>query len=175
MEREIESMNFAAALFYIFSGIAIVAALGTVLARNIVYAALSLVGAMVMIAGIFFILHADFLALVQLLIYAGAVGVLLIFGLMLTNTGRPATGPKDRWQRPIAFVTAAAFMLVAGYVAVSTDWMQGVVPQLERVPPAVLANSLFRNWALPFEIASLVLLVAMIGAIVISRRETSND
>jgi NADH:ubiquinone oxidoreductase subunit 6 (subunit J) len=168
-------MNFAAALFYIFSGIAIVAALGTVLARNIVYAALSLVGAMVMIAGIFFILHADFLALVQLLIYAGAVGVLLIFGLMLTNTGQPATGPKDRWQRPMAFVAAVAFILVAGYAAVSTDWMQGVVPQLERVPPEVLANSLFRNWALPFEIASLVLLVAMIGAIVISRRETSND
>ena len=71
-------MNIAAALFYIMGAVAVISALGTVLARNIVYAALSLIGAMVMIAGIFFILHADFLALVQLLIYAGAVGVLLI-------------------------------------------------------------------------------------------------
>lgn len=168
-------MNFAAVLFYVIAGIAIVAAMGTVLARNIVYAALSLIGAMVMIAGLFFMLHADFLALVQLLIYAGAVGVLLIFGLMLTNTGRPAQESKDRWQRPLAFVAAAAFLAVAGYAALSTDWMRGVTPQLERVPPTVLANALFRNWALPFELASLVLLVAMIGAIVIARRDPAND
>ena len=168
-------MNIAAALFYIMGAVAIISALGTVLARNIVYAALSLIGAMVMIAGIFFILHADFLALVQLLVYAGAVGVLLIFGLMLTNTGLPATRPKDRWQRPIAFVVSAAFILLAGYVAMETDWMRGVTPQLERVAPSDLATALFRNWAVPFEIASLVLLVALIGAVVISRREPSSD
>ncbi len=168
-------MNIAVALFYIIGAVAIVSALGTVLARNIVYAALSLIAAMVMIAGIFFILHADFLALVQLLIYAGAVGVLLIFGLMLTNTGLPATSPKDRWQRPLAFVASAGFILVAGYAVTEADWMRGVTPQLERVPPAELAGALFRNWAIPFEIASLVLLVALIGAVVISRREPSGD
>ncbi len=168
-------MNIAAALFYIMGAVAVIAALGTVLARNIVYAALSLIGAMVMIAGIFFILHADFLALVQLLIYAGAVGVLLIFGLMLTNTGLPATRPKDRLQRPIAFVASAGFILLAGYAAMEKDWMQGAVPQLKRVLPADLAGALFRNWAIPFEIASLVLLVALIGAVVISRREPSGE
>ena len=111
----------------------------------------------------------------QLLIYAGAVGVLLIFGLMLTNTDLPATAPKDRWQRPLAFAAAAGFILVAGYAVTEADWMHGVTPQLERVPPAELAGALFRNWAIPFEIASLVLLVALIGAVVISRREPSGD
>ena len=168
-------MNIAAILFYVMGAIAVISALGTVLARNIVYAALSLVGAMVMIAGIFLILHADFLALVQLLIYAGAVGVLLIFGLMLTNTVALATQPKDRWQRPLAFVTSIAFLIVAGYAAMATDWMKGITPQLERVEPSVLAGALFNKWVIPFEIASLVLLVALIGAVVISRREPSSD
>ena len=168
-------MNIAAILFYVMGAIAVISALGTVLARNIVYAALSLVGAMVMIAGIFLILHADFLALVQLLIYAGAVGVLLIFGLMLTNTGALATQPKDRWQRPLAFVTSIAFLIVAVYAAMATDWMKGITPQLERVEPSVLAGALFNKWVIPFEIASLVLLVALIGAVVISRREPSSD
>lgn len=168
-------MNVAAALFYIIGAVAVISALGTVLARNIVYAALSLIVTMVMIAGIFIILHADFLALVQLLIYAGAVGVLLIFGLMLTNTGSPATPPKDRWQRPIAFVASAGLTLLAGYAVMNRDWMGGVAPQLERVPPKELAEALFKNWAIPFEIASLLLLVALIGAVVISRREPAGD
>ena len=164
-------MNFAAFLFYLVSALALMAALGTVLARNIVYAALSLIATLALVAGLFFILHADFLALVQLLIYGGAVSVLIIFGLMLTATDRLATPPRDRWQRPLAFAGAVAFLTVAAYAVFGTDWMRGRAEQLERVPPGEIAGELFTKWAIPFEIASLVLLVALIGAIVVAKRE----
>ncbi len=164
-------MNFAAFLFYLVSALALTAALGTVLARNIVYAALSLIAALALVAGIFFILHADFIALVQLLVYGGAVSVLIIFGLMLTATDRPVTAPRDRWQRVLALLGAAAFLGLAAFAAFATDWMRGRPEQLQRVPPAEIANELFTKWAIPFEVASLVLLVALIGAIVVARRE----
>ena len=168
-------MNFAAFLFYAISALALIAALGTVLARNIVYAAISLVAALALVAGVFFILHADFLALVQLLIYGGAVSVLVMFGLMLTSTSRRASAPSDRWQRPLALAGAAAFLVISSMAAFQTDWMRGRPERLERVPPADIAAELFTKWAIPFEIASLVLLVALVGAIVIARRERAGD
>ena len=168
-------MNFAAFLFYLVSALALTAALGTVVARNIVYAALSLIATLALVGGLFFILHADFIALVQLLVYGGAVSVLIIFGLMMTATDRPATTPRDRWQRLLAFLGAAAFLGLAAFAGFATDWMRGRPEQLQRVPPAEIANELFMKWAIPFEVASLVLLVALIGAIVVARRESAND
>ena len=168
-------MNFAAVLFYVVSALALIAALGTVLARSIIHAALALVAALVLVAAIFFLLHADFMALVQLLVYAGAVGVLLMFGLMLTRARGAGERRRDPWQRPVAALAGATFLGLAAYVAFCTDWMRGKPEQLERVPPAEIASELFTKWAIPFEVASLVLLVALIGAIVIARRERASD
>lgn len=166
-------MGVAVALFYLVSALAVVAAIVMVTARNVVVAALALVGALAMVGGIFLILHADFLALSQILIYATAVSILLMFGLMLTRVPPGSLRSVDSGQRPLALLAAAGFLGVMVWVAFATPWFGpvGGPPLLRPVSGEELGRALFVQWAVPFEIASLVLLVALIGAVVIARRE----
>ena len=166
-------MGVAVALFYVAAVLAILSALVVVLARNVVIAALGLVGALVMVGGIFLILHADFLALAQVLIYATAIAILLMFGLMLTRRRLVAARAPDVLQRPLALLAGAGFVGVMVWVAFATPWFGqgGEPPPLRPVTGEALGEALFVQWAVPFEIASLVLLVALIGAVVIARRE----
>ena len=166
-------MGVAVALFYVAAVLAVVSALVVVLARNVVIAALGLVGALVMVGGIFLIVHADFLALAQILIYATAVAILLMFGLMLTRRRLLSARAPDVLQRPLALLGGAGFLGVMVWVAFATPWFGpgGEPPPLQPVTAEELGEALFVRWAVPFEIASLVLLVALIGAVVIARRE----
>ena len=152
-------------LFILLSLITLAGGLGVVLTRNVVHAALFLLLSLLAVAGIYLLLFTEFLALVQVLIYGGAIIIVVLFAVMLTRTAEyPHISDNPQW--PLAAIAAIA---VAGVLGVSF-WL-GAFGDASPQSPAFsnLANSLFTRWAIPFEIASLVLLVALIGAIIIAR------
>ena len=155
--------------FYIMAATVIAGGLGVVLVRNIVYAALFLIVSLLGVAGIYILLSVEFLALVQILIYGGAVTVLVLFALMLSRP-KDLKDKLDGDQRPLAAV--AALTLVGAFIAMmsQTEWPRDP-GQLTIVPFNSIGDALFNRWAVPFEIASGVLLVALVGAIVISMQE----
>lgn len=162
-------MTVAQLMFYLIAALAVGGALGVVLSRNAVYAALFLILSLLAVAGVYILLANEFLALVQVLIYAGAVTVLLLFALMLIRTSDVSESMVGA-QWPVA---AGASALLGGLLitAVATSDWPGDTGEITRVPFESIGDALFRQWAVPFEIASLVLLVALVGAIVLAREE----
>jgi NADH:ubiquinone oxidoreductase subunit 6 (subunit J) len=143
--------------------------LGVVLVRNVVYAALFLLLSLLAVAAFYILLATEFLALVQILIYAGAVTILLLFVLMLTRA-RDLPTALDGPQKPLAAVAGLALLGLLVTAVVRTTWPRDV-GTITRVPFESIGDALFRKWAVPFEVASLVLLVALVGAIVLARPE----
>ena len=163
-------MTVAQLIFYLIAALAVAGGLGVVLARNAVYAALFLIMALLAVAGVYILLASEFLALVQVLIYAGAVTVLLLFALMLTRVTDVAESMTGA-QWPLAAVVS---MLLGGLLIVTvttSDWPGDADGTITRVLFEDLGAALFTQWAVPFEIASLVLFVALVGAIVLAREE----
>jgi NADH-quinone oxidoreductase subunit J len=160
------------ALFYIFAALTLLSGLMVVanpFSRNPVTSAMFLVAAIGSLAGLFVLLHAFFLAAVQILVYAGAVMVLFLFVIMLLDLRAEERRSFNRFGIGAGVVGIASL----GYVLISTIWNHGG----ERVKPALegatvpLGKSLFTNYLLPFEIVSVLLLVAMVGVILLSKRE----
>jgi len=152
-------------LFMVLAASTLLGGLGVVLTRNVVHAALFLLMSLVSVAGIYLILFTEFLALVQVLIYGGAIIIVLVFAIMLTRTSEyPHISDNRQW--PLAAIAALAL----GAVLASAFWTSPPTGTAAQSPAfSELANSLFTRWAIPFEVASLVLLVALIGAIIIAR------
>ena len=152
-------------LFMVLAASTLLGGLGVVLTRNVVHAALFLLMSLVSVAGIYLILFTEFLALVQVLIYGGAIIIVLVFAIMLTRTSEyPHISDNRQW--PLAAIAALAL----GAVLVAAFWTSPPTGTAAQSPAfSELANSLFTRWAIPFEVASLVLLVALIGAIIIAR------
>lgn len=158
-------------LFYVAAALTLTGALVVVISRNIVYAAFGLLASMVGVAGLFLIAFAEFLALAQLLIYGGAVVIVILFALMLTRI-EDFESLSDHPQWPIAALVAiAVFGVIAATIAATA------APATERagISFAALGTSLFTDWAVAFEVASLILLVALIGAIVMVRSAGGRD
>lgn len=145
-------------------------ALRMVTAKNVVHAALYLVGALAAVAGVYLVLAAEFVAWVQVLIYVGAIVVLLLFGLMLTRApiGREAL---DNQQRGFAAIVALA--VLAGLIILVWDAFSAERIQLTTSRTAGVGDSLFTRFVLPFEVVSFLLLAALVGAIVLARKEES--
>jgi NADH-quinone oxidoreductase subunit J len=162
-------MSYEEVIFYFVAALAVLGALGVVLARNVVHAALFLVLALLAVAGVFILLSAEFLAIVQVLIYGGAVTILILFAMMLTRV-RDLPQALDGPQRPFAAIAAGAFLGLSVVSVVTAEW-PNETEEITVVPFNELGEALFRNWAAPFEVASLVLLVALIGAIILARGE----
>jgi NADH-quinone oxidoreductase subunit J len=168
-----------AILFYVFGVLAVAAALGVVLLRNPMYGAISLLVAFLAVAVLFLLRHAEFLAVVQVFVYGGGIMVLFLFVIMLVNLHRLAEGRMYWGQSPAAIVLAlvliAGFLYLFAHLAFSPAFAQ---PEVFRsAGGAAVGNSqavawsLYRDYLVPFEVASLFLLVAMIGAVVLGRRE----
>ena len=158
--------------FYLLAGLSLAAALGVVLSRNVVHAALFLMGTLLLVAIVFLFLAADFLALVQVLIYGGAVTMLMLFAIMLTRAEAPPDLVGRSWSATngLAALAAVGFLAVLVAGVALTPW-PAPPGALTRVEVTALGAALFGPWAIPFEIASLVLLVALIGGIIIARTE----
>ena len=145
------------------------AALLVVTSRNVVHSALYLVVALLAVAGVFLVLGAEFVAWAQVLVYVGAVVVLLLFGLMLTRAPIGPTGQGNELGK--ALPLAVALAVFAGLVALIATSFGGETIELEHVPPAALGEVLYVAWALPFMTLGFLLTLALIGAVVIARRE----
>jgi NADH-quinone oxidoreductase subunit J len=162
-------MSYEEVIFWVVAAVTVAGALGVVLARNIVHSALFLILALMAVAGIFILMAAEFLAIVQVLIYGGAVTILVLFAMMLTRV-RDLPAALDGPQRPFAALAAGIFMGVSILSVVSTEW-PGETEEINVISIEQIGNELFTTWAVPFEIASLVLMVALLGAIILARGE----
>jgi NADH:ubiquinone oxidoreductase subunit 6 (subunit J) len=158
-------------VWWLLAGVIVAGALGAVLLRNVVHAALCLVIVALGVAGMFLLLASDFLALVQILVYGGGVTILLLFGLMLTNAQDDPV-VTDGSQKPFAFGVGIALAAVISTAMLDADW--GAADRTVVAFRAV-GDRLFRDFGVPFEVASLVLIVALVGAIVIARRDQDEE
>ena len=159
----------AEAAFYAIAVLSLVAAVGVVVSRNIVYSALLLLVALSGVAGVFVVLFAEFLALVQVLIYGGAIVIVILFAIMLTRVQDFRISGEHRQWPLAALLSIGLFVLMAVAFIGDSDLFNSSVRS--GVDVETLGKVLFTQWAIPFEVASLVLLIALVGAIVVSRSE----
>ena len=162
-------------VFVLLGVLTLGAAVLVVSSRQLVHAALWLVVALGGLAGCYLVLTAELVAVVQLLIYLGAVVVLLLFAVMVTRTSIGPVEDLDTGNRPAAVLVAltAAGLLVALLV----DAFDRAFVDLSTVEPgsaAALGAAIFRTWVLPFEVISVLLLAALVGAVVLSRRDVGS-
>ena len=190
--------GWEAVFFWVFSISAIFAGLLTVMARNTIHSALFLISSLLSVAALFILLHAEFIAGVQILVYVGGVMVLFLFVIMLVNVGAEERGREEIFNRPRQVTTSVIFcaLLVAGLLyainlgyeglqkrdeaqirgaasqrqsqeqnlGISATGSSRITKETERV-----GSSLYRYASLPFEIASVLLLVAIIGSVMLAR------
>jgi len=158
-------------LFLILALVAVVTALSMLFSRNAVYAALFLILNFSTVAVFYLLLNAPFIALTQVTVYAGAIMVLFLFVIMLL--GAEETGGMQRtwWLQPAALVSGAVLLGEAVYIILTqvTLLPSAVSPSTSFGTPTSVGEILFNQYLLPFEVTSILLLVAMIGAIVLSR------
>lgn len=157
--------------------LAVAAAVLVVTTRQLVHAALWLVVTLGAVAGSYLVLTAEFIAWVQVLVYVGAVVALLLFGLMLTRAPIGRSVDLDTRNRPVAAVAALA--TAAALITLVVDAFRSAYVDLPAVTAGGTAEAtgaaLFRTWVLPFEVLSVLLLAALVGAVVVSRGDSSAD
>ena len=176
-------IHFAQIVFYGLATVAVAGAVGVIAFRNPVHAALSLLGTFLAVAGLFVLMEAEFLAAVQILVYAGGVMVLFLFVIMLVKARTLPDEPQYLGRLAPAAVGLGVLLAVLVGVGVwgAAHGAPGDPAALRQVQGATLGNteavgwSLYRDYLLPFEVVSIVLLVAMIGAIVMGRKESPKE
>jgi NADH-quinone oxidoreductase subunit J len=163
-------MDTASLIFYLLATLLVIASLMVVFLRNIVHCAMALVSALLLIAVFFVVLQAPMIGVLQVMVYAGAIMVLFLFVIMFLN---PAALERQRglWW---GFGTVLALLLAGVLVPLvaTNDLPADPVAASELFgSPEMLAKSLFNDYVLPFELASVLLLVAIIGAVILAKRE----
>jgi NADH:ubiquinone oxidoreductase subunit 6 (subunit J) len=154
-------------IFYLAGGVVVLGALAVVFLPRIIHAALSLVLFFIGVGGVFILLHAEFVAVAQIIIYAGAITVLVLFAVMLTQGSQsPESNPFNLQRWVAALVAGATFAALLPAVTSLPSTIQPG-PNHDIIPD--LGKAMLGQWVLPFEIASVLLLAAMIGAIVIAK------
>ena len=164
-------MSVADGVLLVLLALAVVAALLTVTSRRLVHSALWLAVVLAALAGAFVVLHAEFVAGVQLLIYVGAVVVLLVFGIMLTRSPTDSNDNLNNGRTALATVVSLSTALLL--VVVTWRAFRDVTVDAgaaDAVTARSLGDALFSTWVLPFEVLSVLLLAAVVGAIGLSRR-----
>ena len=158
--------------FAILSFTLVLGALGVVLLPNIVYSAFLLGGVFLSVAGLYLLLNASFVAAAQVLVYVGAVNVLILFAIMLVNKKENlAAVPGLPLRRVLSGLVCGGLLALLIRVAFTTPWaLPGPLPVGEEATIRI-GEHLFSDYLLPFELASVLLLMAMIGAIVLARRD----
>jgi NADH-quinone oxidoreductase subunit J len=173
-------MTFDQILFYCLSAIAILSALMVITRRNPVHSAMFLITTLFCVAGIYLQLHAEFLAAVQVIVYVGGIMVLFLFVIMLVNLEVVSTERRFNKQWIIALIASVALLVEFGYVILRGKTsllppVTGPAQDLTRKNSEQVGLMLYQNYMLPFEIASLLLLVAIIGAVILAKRRVASD
>lgn len=157
--------------FYIVAAVMVFFALMVVSSRNVVHAALALVMVMAGAAAIYLLLAAEFVAVTQVLVYIGAVMILFLFGVMLTRAKLGAEGDLNNKGWALGIPVAVLMLGVTGW-AVLHGWEDQTLPDgRQPVSTAAVSDSIFKPYLLPFWALSFVLLLAVIGAIVLARKD----
>jgi NADH-quinone oxidoreductase subunit J len=167
-------MTLDLVLFLGIAVVAVVAAIGMLTSPNAVYSALFLVLNFLSIAVLFLLLNAAFIAMVQITVYAGAIMVLFLFVIMLLGAERVAREPDLPWQRPLAIALGLALAAELVYVLFGREAALARPSPLALESfgsPSSVGNLLFSEYLVPFEVTSILLLVAMVGAILLTRGE----
>ena len=154
--------------FYVLAAVVVVSAAGVAFARNILYSGFALLGTLAGVAGLYLYLGADFVGVAQLVIYIGGILVLILFAVLLTNRIGEVRISNVSTGLVVGVPPAVAVMALCARVAVTTPW-----PTTEAVAApttARLGDALLHELVMPFEVASLVLLMALVGTMVIARR-----
>ena len=161
-------------VFYIFATLAVVSAILVVTRRNVVHSAIFLATGLLATAGIFLTLHAEFLFIVQIIVYTGGITVLYVFVIMLVNLDVALHQVQFNRQWLVALLLT---IVLGGQVAAALALSRGSLYSMPVAPVTALepntelvASMLFNRYMLPFEVASVLLLVAMIGAVVMSKK-----
>jgi len=160
-------------VFFILALVAVAAALGMLFSKNAIYAAIFLVMNFATVAVFFLTLGGSFIAVTQIAVYAGAIMVLFLFVIMLLGAEKLGQSETLGWQKPLALVLGLVLMAETAYVLFS---QVGQIESVAKLPegfgtPASIGQLLFNQYLLPFEVTSILLLVAMIGAIILTRQE----
>jgi NADH-quinone oxidoreductase subunit J len=159
-------------LFYIFAVVTVLAALNMVLQRTPVYSALSLIVVLCSLAVVYLQLGAEFMAVIQVIVYAGAIMVLFVFVIMLLNAGHEAPSHRSHIAKWIGAPLIGAFL--GEMLMVIWDQFPptpGAAPAPLDGSAAAIGHLLFRNYVLPFEVTSILILVAVLGAVVLAKKE----
>jgi NADH-quinone oxidoreductase subunit J len=166
-------MNITQILFWLLSAMALFSALMVVVSKNPVHSVLWLIVTFFSISGHYILLNAQFLAIVNIIVYAGAIMVLFLFVIMLMNLGRLAEPQKNRWLR-IAGVVAGGCLLLVFVAALKNIEIKKQLAETNTGDIGLIGNlgkALFNDYVIPFEISSILFLSAMVGAVVIGKKE----
>lgn len=159
--------------FIAFMGLALVAIIGGVLLLNltkVVHMVVALIFTFVSIAGIYVLLSAEFVAAVQILIYSGAITIIMLFGIMLTkhdDNGETTTG---KWRKVFLFLGIVGFA-IAVYIGIYDFNIEQVPTDLHVDNTMKIGEALYSKWVIPFELTSVLLLVALVGSIILAKKE----
>ena len=162
--------------FLILSSVIVSGSLAVVLLENIVYSAFLLGGVFMAVAGLYLLLNASFVAAAQILVYVGAVNVLILFAIMLVNNKeklKSIEGLKTR--KLISGGVCGGLLILLLRVSITTKWNMPGPKSIGEEATERIGEHLFTDYLLPFELASILLLMAMIGAIVLARRDVSTS
>ena len=159
-------------VFFILAAVAVGSALGMLLSKNAVYSALFLILNFATIAVFYLSLGAPFIAMTQVTVYAGAIMVLFLFVIMLLGAEELGKRTSFDWQNPVAIFLGFLLLVEAGLVIFGRDL--GIMPESLSTygSPAEIGKVLFSEYLLPFEITAFLLLAALVGAVIIARRNT---
>lgn len=166
--------SFFPIVFYLLAAVTVVSALGVAFSNNIFYSAIALMGTLLGAAGLFILLAADFIAVVQIFVYVGGILVLTLFAINLTSRiGDVSVSNRSLGRLPafaILAVVGAAMIRAIGTAAWNRVELVEPTPTIARI-----GNAFLTEYILPFELASLVLLAALVGAVVLSRKELKEE
>jgi len=159
-------------LFYIFAALAVLAAVSVVAQHRPVHSALSLIVVLCALAVVYLLLGAEFIAVIQVIVYAGAIMVLFVFVIMLLNAGPETASQRSRmarWLGPPLLVALLAEIVLAVWKQFPAAGTQP--PAAVGAGPAAIGRLLFSDYVLPFEVTSILILVAILGAVVLAKKE----
>jgi NADH:ubiquinone oxidoreductase subunit 6 (subunit J) len=173
LSREHRPLDISSVLFFLLAFGVVGAGIAVVTLRNIIHSAVAMMICFGSLAGMYALLGAPIVAAAQVLIYLGAISVIILFAIMLTQAGDANLPAPFHRQVPIAVVVALAIVGLVGWAVIQTDWT--VAPEAAGAAVEAIATAIFTTYALPFEIISMLILVAIIGAIFLARRPEEDE
>ncbi len=157
-------------LFFVFAAVAVAGAVSLIVQRHPIHSALSLIVVMMALAALYLLIGAEFIAAVQIIVYAGAIMVLFVFVIMLLNAGEEERTNLSRMARYVGLPLGIFLTLQLSYWIASAAAPLAAAP-VGPAPTRNLAMMLFREFVLPFELTSILILIAILGAVVLAKRE----